>query len=79
MLFSALAFVVFFAVLMGNFIRMAKSDSLDGVGLAVHVIGGLGQEELAMINRCKDAKERVTKKKAEVEKELGKNILDEQK
>ena len=43
-----------------------------------HIIGGLGIEEKEMINRCKEAKDRLIKKKASEEKKLGDKILDEQ-
>jgi len=43
------------------------------------IVGGLGDEERQMIQRCKDAREAMVKKQVEKEKELGKTILDEQK
>jgi len=42
------------------------------------IVGGLGEEEYAMIARCNEAKQAVLNRKAEVEKELGKTILNEQ-
>lgn len=43
-----------------------------------NIVGGLGEEEREMIQRCKNAKEAMIKKQAKTEKELGKDILDEQ-
>lgn len=42
------------------------------------ITGGLGEEERAMISRCKEARERLISKKVKAEQELGKNVLDEQ-
>jgi hypothetical protein len=43
-----------------------------------NIVGGLGEEEKQMIARCKEAKEAVVNKRAKNEKELGKEVLDEQ-
>ena len=42
------------------------------------IVGGLGEEERQMINRCKEARAAVVNKRANDEKKLGKKILDEQ-
>lgn len=55
-----------------------KADAQRLKKQSYHIIGGLGEEEKAMINRCKEAKAAVVKKKANEEKKLGDDVLDEQ-
>lgn len=55
-----------------------RADAARLAKKSYHIIGGLGVEERAMIDRCKEAKDKLIKKKAEVEKKLGDEILDEQ-
>ena len=52
--------------------RLKKKYTYNIVG------GALGEEERQMIQRCKDAREAMVRKKAKEEKELGKEILNEQ-
>jgi hypothetical protein len=65
-------------LLTGKAAEKADAQRLKKKEQSYKITGGLGEEERAMISRCKEARERLISKKVKAEQELGKNILDEQ-